>query len=105
MGGRYFRHLELLGRNRTGLRKPDFPLKQEGEKLTGTYTGILGQANIAGSVKGDQVVIQFEVDAGGQTVKIVYSGAIESPTRMKGKVQLGDLASGTWTATKKADGQ
>ena len=85
-----------------GTGNPTFALKQEGEKLTGTYTGILGQANIAGSVKGDQVVIQFVVDAGGQTVKVVYSGTIESPTRMKGKVQLGELASGTWTATKKS---
>jgi hypothetical protein len=85
-----------------GSGNPTFVLKQEGEKLTGAYTGLLGQANIAGSVKGDQVVIQFVVDAGGQTAKVVYSGVIEAPTRMKGKVQFGDLGSGTWTATKKS---
>jgi hypothetical protein len=37
----------------------------------------------------------------GQTAKMRYKGKVESPGKMKGEVVLGDLASGTWTATKK----
>jgi len=84
-----------------GTGNPTFVLKQDGEKLTGTYTGTLGEAKVSGSVKGDQVVIEFQADAGGQAIKVVYSGAIESPTRMKGKVDFGGQLSGTWTATRK----
>jgi len=84
-----------------GTGNPTFVLKQDGEKLTGTYTGMLGEAKVTGSVKGDQVVIEFQADAGGQTIKVVYSGVIESPTKMKGKVDFAGQLSGTWTATKK----
>ena len=84
-----------------GTGNPTFVLKQDGEKLTGTYTGILGEAKVTGTVKGDQVVIEFQGEVSGQTFKVVYSGVIESPTRMKGKVDLGGQISGTWTATKK----
>ncbi len=40
---------------------PVFVLKQSGEKLSGTYTGALGDAEVSGSVKGEDVVIQFDV--------------------------------------------
>lgn len=81
-----------------GSGTPVFVLKQSGEKLTGNYTGTLGEAPVTGTVKGQDVVIEFEV----QGAKIVYSGKLEaSGQKMQGKVDLAGMASGTFTAAKK----
>lgn len=79
-----------------GSGAPTFTFKQEGETLTGKYKGQLGEADVKGTVKGDKIEFAFEVSAG----LVVYSGTIEKGT-MKGKVSLGDQASGTWTAKRK----
>ncbi len=79
-----------------GSGSPAFTFKQEGENLTGKYKGQLGEADIKGTVKGDKIEFSFEVGAG----VVVYSGTIEKDT-MKGKVSLGEQASGTWTAKRK----
>ena len=84
-----------------GSGNPAFTFKQDGEKLTGTYSGLFGKADVAGSVKGEAVEFTFDVSLDGQTVKMRYKGKIESPGKMKGEVTLGELGSGTWTATKK----
>lgn len=80
-----------------GSGAPTFTFKQEGETLTGKYSGQFGTADIKGTVKGKQ--IEFSFNAEGLGV-ITYSGTIENGT-MKGKVTLGDQASGTWTAKRK----
>ena len=79
-----------------GSGAPAFTFKQEGEKLTGKYSGQLGNADVSGTVKGNQIEFSFEVEVG----KVTYTGTIEGNT-MKGKVNLGDQASGTWTAKRK----
>jgi hypothetical protein len=83
-----------------GSGNPTFTLKQDGEKLTGTYSGQFGQASVAGTVKGDKVEIGFAADAGGQKMDVKYSGTVESPTRMTGVVDLGGMGTGKWTARK-----
>lgn len=80
-----------------GSGSPTFTFKQEAEKLTGKYSGQFGEADIKGTVKGNQ--IEFSFNAEGLGV-ITYSGTFENGS-MKGKVNLGDQASGTWTAKRK----
>jgi hypothetical protein len=65
-------------------------------EVTGTYRGALGEAQVKGTLKEKQVLLQFE--ANGQTVE--YTGTLEGNT-IKGKVKLGTMAEGTFTATKK----
>jgi len=73
-------------------------LKQSGEKLRGTYSGALGEAQVSGSVKGEDVVIGSEV----QGAKILYTGKLDGAGQtMKGKVDLAGMASGTFTAARK----
>lgn len=84
-----------------GTGNPTFVFQQDGEKLTGTYTGLLGKADLTGTVKGDKIEFHFEASYEGQKFTIRYSGAIESPTRMKGKAQFADMGEGAWTAVKK----
>ncbi len=80
-----------------GSGSPVFVLKQNGEKLTGTYAGALGEAPLSGTVKGQDVVLEIEV----QGAKIVYTGKLDADGKtMKGKVDLAGMASGTFTAQK-----
>src|SRR5208283_4103870 len=83
-----------------GSGSPSFVFKQAGEKLTGTYTGLFGKADLTGTVKGDQIAFKFDFSYSGQSGVVHYSGTIESDKKMKGKVEIGDLGEGTWTAAK-----
>jgi hypothetical protein len=80
---------------------PTFVFKQEGEKITGTYSGPLGEQKVAGSVKGDKAVFGFEISRDGETIKATYTGTIESPAKMTGTVAFNDVALGKWTGTRK----
>ncbi len=83
-----------------GTGSPTFDLKQDGEKLSGTYNGILGEAPVTGTVKGDNVEITFEGSYSGEKVAVKYSGKLDGDSKMKGTVDLGGLANGTFTAEK-----
>jgi hypothetical protein len=83
-----------------GSGSPSFVLKQDGDKLTGTYNGLLGKADVAGTVKGDRIEFKFDFDYSGQKGVAHYTGTIASDTKMSGKVEIGDLGEGTWTAAK-----
>lgn len=77
---------------------PTFVLKQDGEKLTGKYSGALGEAEVHGTVKGSDVVWDFEASG----AAIHYAGKLDSTgNKMEGTVDYGGQASGTFTATKK----
>ena len=77
---------------------PSFTFKQDGEKLSGTYSGLFGKAPIAGTVKNDRIDFSFKARFVGG---VHYTGMIDSPTTMTGEVEYGSLGSGTFTATKK----
>jgi len=83
-----------------GSGSPVFVLKQDGNKITGTYSGALGEATVAGTVEGSRIEFYFDVDAGGDKVTAVYAGTLESEKKMKGTVKIGSLGSGTFTAVK-----
>lgn len=83
-----------------GSGTPTMTFKQEGEKLTGHYSGQLGEADLAGTVKGQTVEFKFTVDVGGQQLNCVYSGAVDGKDSMKGKVDLVGLGEGTFTAKR-----
>jgi hypothetical protein len=83
-----------------GTGSPEFVLKQEGEKLSGTYKGMLGEAQVRGTVKGSDVVIEFDTDYTGEKMAVRYTGKLDSPDKMTGKVALGEYT-GTFTGTRK----
>ena len=83
-----------------GSGSPTFVFKQTGEKLTGTYSGLFGTAELTGTVKGDDIEFSFEAGTADQKAKIVYKGKIESADKMKGSADLGGMGSGTWSGTR-----
>jgi hypothetical protein len=83
-----------------GSGTPTMTFKQEGEKLTGQYSGQLGELPLSGTVKDSKITFQFDVSAEGATLTIVYSGTVEKDA-MKGTVSLGAAGDGTFTAKRK----
>jgi hypothetical protein len=80
---------------------PTATLKQDGEKLTGTYSSqVLGEQQITGTIKGNAISFGFQASFDGNAVKVTYTGTVEKDT-MKGSVAFGDLGEGTFTGKKK----
>ena len=84
-----------------GAGTPSFVLNQDGEKVTGSYTGALGEATVEGTVKGQTVEFSFHVSPAGEKVKVTYKGTVKSATAMGGTLTIEGLGEGTWTATKR----
>jgi hypothetical protein len=83
-----------------GSGTPTVTLKQEGEKLTGQYSGQLGDAPVTGTLTGNTITFRFDVDVQGTALHVVYSGTVEADT-MKGTVSLGEAGDGTFTGARK----
>ena len=84
-----------------GSGSPAITFKQDGEKLSGTYSGQLGDTTFTGSVKGTAVEFSFTTEAQGQSIDVVYKGTVDGKT-MKGAVAMaGGQLSGSFTGTKK----
>jgi hypothetical protein len=80
---------------------PTVTLKQDGEKVTGHYSSQnLGEADLTGTVKGREIKFTFNADAQGTTLTVTYTGTIENKDSMKGSVDLGGMAQGTFTARR-----
>jgi hypothetical protein len=85
-----------------GTGTPTVTFKQDGEKLTGHYSSAtLGEADLTGTVKGSDVTFNFMADLQGNAVPVTYKATIDSPTTMKGTIDIGGLAGGTFTGKKK----
>jgi hypothetical protein len=84
-----------------GSGTPTFTFKQEGSKLRGTYSGALGEAPVTGKIDGAKVEFWFEASPAGEKITVRYSGTLEGDRKMKGNVDLGGQAKGTFTAEKK----
>jgi hypothetical protein len=73
--------------------------KQDGEKLTGTYSGQYGEAALAGTVKGKDVTFSYQLVRESVTVYVTYTGTIDKDT-MKGTLSIADMGNGSFTAKK-----
>jgi hypothetical protein len=74
--------------------------KQDGEALTGTHVGQMGELALKGTVKGDQISYTITVDMGGQSLTITYSGKISGDT-ITGTAEFGGMGSGNWSVKRK----
>src|SRR5262245_45232200 len=83
-----------------GTTTPSVTLKQDGEKLTGHYSSsTLGEADVTGTIKGQQIQFTFNAEVQGFALAVKYTGAVEGTT-MKGTLSLGELGDGTFTGKK-----
>ena len=70
-----------------------FILQQNGDLLTGKYSGSLGEAPVTGTIHGSDVQFQFTTDP--KKGYAVYKGKVDGKT-MKGDVDYAGIAKGTF---------
>jgi hypothetical protein len=90
---------KLTIESQNGTSNPTVTFKQEGEELTGTYNGRLGEAPLKGTIKGNDIKWTIKVNAQGNELQIDYTGTLDGDT-MKGKAKFGDFGEGTFTGKK-----
>jgi hypothetical protein len=84
-----------------GSGTPTVTLTQKGDSLTGHYSSqLLGEAALKGTVKDGKFSFALQANVQGTAVTVTYTGTIESKDALKGSVDLGGMASGTFTAKR-----
>jgi hypothetical protein len=83
-----------------GARAMTTTFKQEGEKLTGSLAGEVGEFPLQGTIKGGDIAFAVVIDMQGQQLTLAYAGKVDGEA-MSGTVELGTFGSSTWTAKKK----
>ena len=73
--------------------------KQDGEKLTGQYSGTYGEAVVSGTIKGKEITFSYDLARETGTFHVVYQGVVEKDT-MKGTLSIGDMGNGSFSAKK-----
>ncbi len=82
-----------------GTGTPTVNFKQDGETLTGTYKGRLGEVPLNGTIKGNDINFTIKVNLQGQDLQIDFAGQVDGDT-MKGKVKYGEMAEGSFTGKR-----
>ena len=78
---------------------PVLTLKQEGEKISGTYEGRYGQSALAGTVKEKDITFTVTFVAEGMQTQGVFAGKVDGDT-MGGDVSFEGAGDGTWSAER-----
>lgn len=78
---------------------PVLTLKQEGEKLTGTYEGRYGPSALEGEIKERKIAFVVTFNAEGTRTTGVFQGTVDGAT-MGGSVEFEGAGSGTWSAVR-----
>ena len=84
-----------------GTGTPTVTLKQQGDSLTGHYSSqLLGEAALKGTIKEQKFSFSFRTEVQGTAIEVTYSGTVENKDSLKGTVDLGGAATGTFTAKR-----
>jgi hypothetical protein len=77
-------------------------LKQDSEKITGTYTSTrYGAVPLEGKIKERAIEFAFKLNVEGTEVPMSYAGEVAADGQtMKGKASLGDMGAATWSAKR-----
>ena len=79
-----------------GNGRATFDLKVDGNVITGTYGGVLGEQTVTGTIEGSRVRFGFESAEAGA---IRFDGIVEGDT-MEGTCEYGQLGSGSFSGTR-----
>jgi hypothetical protein len=85
----------------TGTGTPILQLKQDGDKITGSYSGRYGTFPLEGSLKERAIVFSVAMTVEGTSVTISFVGEVAADGQtMKGSASLAEMGDLTWTAKK-----
>ena len=78
---------------------PVLTLKQDGEKLTGTYEGRYGPTPVQGEIKENKIVFAVAFEVEGSKITGAFRGTVDG-NKMSGSVEFEGAGSGTWSAER-----
>ena len=79
-----------------GNGRASFVLRAEGNTIAGTYSGVLGDQEVTGTIEGAVVHFGFDSPDAGE---VRFEGTIEGDT-MEGTCEYGALGSGSFSGTR-----
>lgn len=83
-----------------GKRNPTVVFAQQGNALSGTYTGAFGSAPLTGRVEGNRFSFTFEARAMMRSARITYSGTVQGNT-IAGDIAAAGMGEGKFTGIRK----
>ena len=86
-----------------GTSNPTLALKQDGNKITGVYTGRYGDSKVTGTIDDKrQLTFQVSLSAEGTDVTMFFSGEVSADGQLvaKGVVNIEGLGEGSWAAKR-----
>ena len=90
---------DLTVESQEGTAHPSVTLKQEGERITGTYEGKVG-GSLEGTLKGNEIKFSLTLKFQDASYTVTYTGTV-SDNSMKGTVRFGNTGTGSWSAVRK----
>jgi hypothetical protein len=84
----------------SGTINPILVLKQEGEKLTGTYKASERDLPLIGTIRGNEILFSYYANYPKQEFEVKFAGKLEGQNSMKGKATLGKIGEAPWMAKK-----
>jgi hypothetical protein len=79
---------------------PSILLRQDGERISGTYDGQMGKSSVEGSLKGTDIQFRVTLKFQDAVYTITYTGTVNEDA-MKGTVRFGDAGTGNWSAKRR----
>jgi hypothetical protein len=97
IAGKWVMSLDISG---MGAATPTLDLRQDGEKISGTYTGRYGTYPLQGTLKDRKLTFAFTMNAEGTDVTMSFAGDVAEDGSLKGTAEIPGLGSATWTARR-----
>lgn len=85
-----------------GTGHPTVTLKQDGEKISGTYDGRYGASPLEGTVQENKIQFTVSMTAEGTAVTGGFTGTVDGES-MSGTVEFEGAGDGTWSAVRVPD--
>jgi hypothetical protein len=91
--------LAVVTDNGTGY--PVLDIKQDGDKITGSYTSnAMGSRTIQGSVRGDSLIFALSASGMGEGVVLTYAAHIVTPDSLNGFVDFAGQGGANFTGRR-----
>ena len=95
---------DMTVESQQGTAHPSITVKQEGERIAGTYRGEMGESRLEGTVKGSEISFTVTLKFRDVSYTIAYTGSVTGDN-MKGTARFGDAGTGDWSAIRRRNQQ
>ncbi len=93
---------EFTGETDNGPFTSTVRLEQNGSELTGHYSSAaVGEAEVKGSVSGNDFMFSLSADLGGQSLEVTYTCTLQDDGTLSGQIDLGGYGGGTFTGKRR----